>query len=486
MIGRTSNSQTLEVTVSATSSSKVTGGATTEIIIARRSSGGSGGSGGGGGDGGVVNTAPTTPIISKSPPGNVSPTDNVTITANSTDAENDAITYVWTGRIDETSVYPIGKHIITVKAVDEHGAESPPSAIVFFVTSGGTGGMMLTDPESRIYENGIPGASIVGYTFNVPSVSGHYGDDYSWVKGLNINTGQWDQLDFEYTANGITLENTMSPGQYNRLEFFYYASHCMYNQSNITYTVEFAFDADLPGEAEPVADNVEISGTPAVNQTLEGMYDYSDGNGDLEGASLYQWYLADDADGTNMTPTGIIGKTYVLQAGDLGKYLFFEVTPISITGFEGTTEGDAVMSSPFAFVEEAPVAENVYIDGIGSVGLTLDGVYTYSDVNGDPEGLTTFQWYRDDVPISGATNTSYTLTDDDLGTIISFEVTPIALTGNLTGESVISEGVGPINSDSGLDFLTTSAPEEPPTSNQGDTIWEAIEVDDKLNSSMEE
>ena len=65
---------------------------------------------------------------------------------------------------------------------------------MFFVvdpTKGG--GMMLTDPESRIYEDGIEGATIVKYTFNVPSVSGHSGNDYAWVKGYNRNTGQWEQ-----------------------------------------------------------------------------------------------------------------------------------------------------------------------------------------------------------------------------------------------------------------------------------------------------
>jgi len=192
----------------------------------------------------IVNNPPSTPVITRTPSGaNVSPNDNVTIKASSTDPEGDHITYVWSGRPAETTKYHLGKQIITVKAVDSAGAESQPAAIVFFVvdpTNGG--GMTLVDKESRIYENGISGATIVRYTFNVPSVSGHYGDDYAWVKGYNRNTGQWEQIDYRTTNNGIYMTGTMAKGKYTKLEFFYYASHCMYGKSNITYTVEYSFD----------------------------------------------------------------------------------------------------------------------------------------------------------------------------------------------------------------------------------------------------
>lgn len=192
----------------------------------------------------VVNNPPNTPVITRTPSGtNVSPNDYVTIKANATDPDGDPVTYVWSGRIAETAKYPLGKQVITVKAVDSAGAESQPAAIVFFVVDPyGGGGMMLTGPESRIYEDGIEGATIIRYTFNVPSVSGHYGNDYAWVKGYNRNNGQWEQIDYRTTTNGIYMEGTLPKGKYTKLEFFYYASHCMYGKSNITYTVEYSFD----------------------------------------------------------------------------------------------------------------------------------------------------------------------------------------------------------------------------------------------------
>ena len=81
--------------------------------------------------------------------------------------------------------------------------------------------------------------------------------------------------------------------------------------------------------------------------------------------------------------------------------------------------------------DTAPEAQNVHIDGASSiVGTVLTGDYTYSDLENDPEGGTTFQWYRGDssegpwVSIPGATGITYTATEDDVGKYLSFEVTP--------------------------------------------------------------
>jgi hypothetical protein len=162
----------------------------------------------------VANSAPTAPVITRTPNGNsVAPGTPVTITAASSDPDGDSVTLIWEGRNSETQTYPRGKNVVRVKAVDSAGAESPWAAIVFFVAdSNGGGGMTLTGPDSVIMENGIEGATITEYTFTVPPVIGHSGSDFGRVRGYNRLTGQWDQLDYGTTSNGITFTRTLGAG----------------------------------------------------------------------------------------------------------------------------------------------------------------------------------------------------------------------------------------------------------------------------------
>ena len=193
----------------------------------------------------ITNSPPTTPVINRSPGGNsVAPGTQVTITASSSDPDGDPVTLVWENRNAQTQAYPLGRNLVRVKAVDSTGAESPWAAIVFFVaSSNGGGGMTLTGPDSVIMENGLEGATITAYTFTVPPVSGHSGSDFGRVRGYNKLTGQWDQLDYQTTTNGITFTRTLGAGVYTRLEFYYYTNHdCMYNKSNITYSVNYHFE----------------------------------------------------------------------------------------------------------------------------------------------------------------------------------------------------------------------------------------------------
>lgn len=57
----------------------------------------------------------------------------------------------------------------------------------------------------------------------------------------------------------------------------------------------------------------------------------------------------------------------------------------------------------------------------------------------NPEGATSFQWYRDGVKIPSAIFKTYTLTSDDIGKSIRFGVTPVAQIGSIIGSEVQSE-----------------------------------------------
>lgn len=106
---------------------------------------------------------------------------------------------------------------------------------------------------------------------------------------------------------------------------------------------------------------------------------------------------------------------------------------------------------------DPPVATGTAITGLTQVGQTLTGSYTYSDDENDPESGTTLQWYTGNqlVPISGATTTTLTLSDDLVGKNIIFGVTPA--NGVSTGLESTSEAVGPVQALPKVGFAAATA-----------------------------
>lgn len=202
----------------------------------------------------------------------------------------------------------------------------------------------------------------------------------------------------------------------------------------------------------PVASSVNVGGTPLdVGVTLTGSYTYSDSDGDAQGTSTFQWFRSDNNSGLNKTAIpSATGLTYTLTSSDLTKYITFQVTPVAVTGSSPGTTVESSYYGPIA-ANQAPVASGVNISGSPDVGNTLTGSYTYSDAENDPQGTSTFQWYRADnnsglneAAIGGATSTTYTLVSGDLGKYILFRVTPVASSGTTPGTTDSSSYAGPV------------------------------------------
>jgi len=135
-----------------------------------------------------------------------------------------------------------------------------------------------------------------------------------------------------------------------------------------------------------------------------------------------------------------------------GRYLWYnwtrfsQIRPVKSNGFSIRCLKDELGTN------QPPTASNVGQSGNAQVGQSLTGFYTYNDAEGNPESVSTFQWYRDDHPngitasaIPGATGLTYTLQENDLDKYISFAVIPVALTGSSPGIEVTSfEFAGPI------------------------------------------
>ena len=92
-------------------------------------------------------------------------------------------------------------------------------------------------------------------------------------------------------------------------------------------------------------------------------------------------------------------------------------------------------------VNFGPTATNLSITGSTVIGNLLIGNYTYADADNDLEGVSTFRWLRNGSPIGGATSITYTTTQADVGNLITFEVTPVALTGAPATGPATSTGV---------------------------------------------
>lgn len=75
------------------------------------------------------------------------------------------------------------------------------------------------------------------------------------------------------------------------------------------------------------------------------------------------------------------------------------------------------------------------------VGDLLTGNYLYSDAENDNEASSTFRWLTNGVAIAGATEQSYTPVAADAGKTLTFEVTPVAESGNSPGTRVSSSVV---------------------------------------------
>ena len=96
-------------------------------------------------------------------------------------------------------------------------------------------------------------------------------------------------------------------------------------------------------------------------------------------------------------------------------------------------------------INEAPTASSVSITyghtGNAVLGDTLTGNYVYADAENDVEGVSIYRWFRGGTIIGGATTLTYILDTVDIAQSITFEVTPVAVTGTVTGSAVSSNGI---------------------------------------------
>ena len=219
----------------------------------------------------------------------------------------------------------------------------------------------------------------------------------------------------------------------------------------------------VTAEAAPPANTAvpTVSGTPEDGQTLTA--DPGTWSGTAPVTYTYEWQRC-DADGTACAAiSGATGSTYVLLPIDVGHAIVVEVTGTNAGGADTAT---SVPSSSVAVDPPAtagtPAATGTPVDG---QTLTAEpGTWT-----GTGPIDFTYQWQRCDsagagcVDIPGATEETYTLGTDDLGSTVR-----VVVTGD-NGEQteVPSTAVGPI---AALPPASTSVPTVSGTVADGHTL----------------
>ncbi len=183
-------------------------------------------------------------------------------------------------------------------------------------------------------------------------------------------------------------------------------------------------------EVPPIAYDVWTIGYNNVGDTMTAYYKYSSPEGKPENGTTYRWVRCDELNSDlRSTIKGATGMTYTLTEEDAGKYVYFEVTPATATAVGNSYlslsyEGQQVIGA------YKPTAEDIKIHGDANMGETLEVTYLFKDKNRELEGDTLFQWQREKngtyYNISGATNTKYQVTPQDIGYKLRCCITPVS------------------------------------------------------------
>jgi uncharacterized coiled-coil protein SlyX len=203
----------------------------------------------------------------------------------------------------------------------------------------------------------------------------------------------------------------------------------------------------------PYGTNVSLTGNPEQSSLLTGSYTFNGGTG-IENTvlgSTFNWQSATSDKGANtitmVIPDGGIAfsKTIKPTITEVNRFIRFGVRARDNASTAATNFAYSDWIGPITLAPEtAPTATNVTLSQAPNTNLEINGLYTYNDINNDPEGASVYQWYTatdnqgaNKTAISGATSQSFYIDNYKIGSFIGFGVTPKALTGNQTGSEVV-------------------------------------------------
>ena len=232
---------------------------------------------------------------------------------------------------------------------------------------------------------------------------------FGWPTGVSVNAS----FSYQWMRDGVAIPDATSPT-------YLLSSYDANRQVSVQVTSSAtgfvsSTRTSIPESVAPgsltLTPRPSLSGVAKVGETLQinpGVWD--------QGAVLsYRWYFDNGS--------AIIGATsdsYKLPVGSLGHKIFVTVRGDTF-GFDGSGQ---VSESVTVTEGDLNLTPTPWVVGVAKVGSPLTAVPGWWD-----EGVSlSYQWFRDDVPISGDWRNTYTLTGLDYGHQIS-----VAVTGSRAG-----------------------------------------------------
>jgi hypothetical protein len=205
--------------------------------------------------------------------------------------------------------------------------------------------------------------------------------------------------------------------------------------------------AEIAPSAVPTIDDT----TPQVGQAVSASTGtWADGT-----TFAYEWLRGD-------TPVpGATSSSYAVGPADLASVLSVRVTGTK-TGFQATVRTSAATSA--VAPGDQTLTPTPTITGTPKVGSVL----TAAPGTWDAGVTVVYQWKADDLPIAGATSTTYQPVVADLGTAIT-----VAVTGTKAGYTPVTRTSAPTAAVAGADQTSTPAPTVAGTPRVGETLTAA-------------
>ena len=215
--------------------------------------------------------------------------------------------------------------------------------IIFVITVIGCKKNSTTDPPPPLTIPQVTTTAVVNITATTATAGGTIvSDGGSTVTASGVC---WSKSNPSPTIADDTIKTSTATGDFTGIlknlssVTAYYVRAYATNSKGTGYGTTVSFTSL---NKAPEAKNITVAGNFNVGQKIVVRYSYADAENDAEGATSFQWYIANDTTGAPVTPVNnATDSIYTIQQGDENKFLQVAIIPKARTG---SSPGTAVRS----------------------------------------------------------------------------------------------------------------------------------------------